>query len=159
MHFDSLVDVFCVNTLWLEELSRYGQLGLGASSQQSLCWTQIHMFCRGVSCCKYCEVGVTVASLCLPENALGRLDGRFSVSICLLMTRAACPVVKTPFSSKLSKFVRNAVSCKVALQFFDTCGRLGVSEPVNFPEIGEIVHSDEMIFVDKGADVHCNPFA
>ena len=54
-------------------------------------------FCRGVSCCKYCEVGVTFAFLCLPEDALGRLDSRFSLTICLLMTRTASPVLKAPF--------------------------------------------------------------
>lgn len=55
------------------------------------------LFCKGVSCCKYCEVGVTFAFLCLPEDALGRLDSRFSLTICLLMTRTACPVLKAPF--------------------------------------------------------------
>ena len=58
------------------------------------------LFCKGVSCCKYCEVGVTFAFLCLPEDALGRLDSRFSLTICLLMTRTACPVLKTPFYNR-----------------------------------------------------------
>ena len=44
MRFDSLVDVFCVDMLWFEEFSCYGQLGFGGSSQQSLRWTQIHMY-------------------------------------------------------------------------------------------------------------------
>ena len=43
-HFDSLVDVFCVDMLWFEEFSCYGQLVFGGSSQQSLRWTRIHMY-------------------------------------------------------------------------------------------------------------------
>ena len=76
-----------------------------------------------------------------------------------------------PFSSKLSELwrgelwsvirdynTRNAVSCKVTLQLSYTCGCFRISEPVNFPEIGEIVHSNEIILVIKIADVYCNFF-
>ena len=102
-HFDSLVDVLRVDMLWFEEFSCYGQLGFGASSWQSLGWTQIHIFCRGILCCTYCEVEVTFAFLCLPEGALGHLDSRFSLIIGLLMTRTAFPMLKAPFSSELSE--------------------------------------------------------
>ena len=76
-----------------------------------------------------------------------------------------------PFSSKLSELwrgelwsvirdydTRHAVSCKVTLQLSYTCGFFRISEPVNFPEIGEIVHSNEIILVIKIADVYCNFF-
>ena len=43
-HFDLLVDVFCVDMLWFEEFSCYGQLVFGGSSQPSSRWTQIHMY-------------------------------------------------------------------------------------------------------------------
>ena len=92
--------------LWFQEFSFYGQLGFGASSQQSSRWTRIHVFCGGVSCCKYYKVHfveVTFIFLCLPEDALGRLDRRFSLTICLLMTRTACLVLRAPFSSELSE--------------------------------------------------------
>ena len=128
-------------------------------------------FCRGVSCCKYCEVGVTFAFPCLPEDGLGHLDSRFSLTICLLMTRTACPMLKAPVSPELSELWRgelwsvvwdyniwNAVSCKVTLQLSYTCGCFGISEPVNFPEIGQIVHSNETILVVKIADVYCDFF-
>lgn len=115
------------------------------------------VFCSAFSCCKYCKVGVTFAFLCLPEDALGRLYSRFSLNKSLLMTRTACLVLKAPFSSELSELwrgelwsivwdynIRNAVSWKLAIQLAYTCWCFGISEPVNFPEIGEIVHSDEI---------------
>ena len=46
---------------------------------------------------------VTFAFVCLPEDALGHLDSRFSLTICLSMTRTACPMLKAPFSSELSE--------------------------------------------------------
>ena len=46
----------------------------------------------------------------------------------------------------------------MALQFSYTYGCFGISEPVNFPEIGEIVHSDEIILVVKISDVYCDFF-
>ena len=42
MHFDSLVDVFCVDMLLFEGFSCYGQLGFGGSSHQP--WTQVHVY-------------------------------------------------------------------------------------------------------------------
>ena len=128
------------------------------------------LFCRGVSCCEYCDVGITFAFLCLPEDVLGRLDSRFSLTICQLMTRTAWSVLKGSFSSELSELwrgdhelrsvfwddnIRNAVSCKVAPY---TRGCFGITEPVIFPEIGEIVHSDKIILVVKIADVYCDVF-
>ena len=116
-------------------------------------------------------VEVTFIFLCLPEDAVGRLDRRFTLTICLLMTRTACLVLRAPFSSELSELwrgelwsivwdyhIRNAISCKVTLQLSYTCGCFGISEPVNFPEIGQIVHSNETILVVKIADVYCDFF-
>ena len=57
----------------------------------------------GILCCTYCEVEVTFAFLCLPEGALGHLESRFSLIMCLLMTRTAFPMLKAPFSSELSE--------------------------------------------------------
>ena len=41
-HFDSLGGVFCVDMLWFEEFSCYGQLGFGGSSHQP--WTRVHVY-------------------------------------------------------------------------------------------------------------------
>ena len=67
----------------------------------SLCAGLESIYSVGVFCAA--EVEVTFAFLCLPEGALGHLDNRFSLIICLLMTRTAFPMLKAPFSSELSE--------------------------------------------------------
>ena len=59
---------------------------------------------RAASITRYINfVEVTFTFLCLPEDALGRLDSRFSLTICLLMTRTACLVLRASFSCELSE--------------------------------------------------------
>ena len=59
----------------------------------------------------------------------------------------------------LSEITKSGMPFRVVtLQLSYTCGCFGISEPVNFPEIGEIVHSNEIILVVKIADVYCDFF-